>query len=110
MSLHAPSLALSRWRAAALLFCAWTFVGCVAVAGGFAAALSGGRPLPSTYFIVSNLGGMWLWALYTPLVFALCRRHPLFGAGWGRSAAAHAALFGVLWSLELAFASVLDAL
>ncbi len=110
MALRSLPVALSRWRAVVLCFCAWTVVGCVAVAGGVGAALSAGRPLPSAYFFVSNIVGMWLWALYTPLIFALCRRHPLVGAGWQRSAGLHVALFLVLWSLELAFVSVLDAL
>ena len=100
---------MSLLRKAALVLAAWTFVGSMAVAGGVASALSAGRPLPTLYFVVNNLAGMWLWALYTPLIFALCRRHPLVGAGWRLSAALHAALFGALWSLELVFVSVLDA-
>ncbi|MCY1023873.1 sensor histidine kinase [Pyxidicoccus sp. MSG2] len=99
---------ISRWRAAALIFSAWTLVGCVAVAGGVAAALSTGRPLPSTFFFFSNILGMWLWALYTPLIFTLCERYPLDGPAWRRGVGAHAALFLVLWSLEFAFGSVLD--
>ena len=105
-----PPVVLSRWRVAALVFCAWTLVGCVAVAGGVAAALSAGRQLPTAYFFVNNMVGMWLWALYTPLIFALCRRHPLEGAHWLRSAGYHAALFGVLWGMEAAYASVLEML
>ncbi len=104
----APTPPRSRWRSAAILLCAWTLVGCVAIAGGVASSqVSGGR-LPSTFFFVNNLVGMWLWALYTPLIFGLVERHPLDGPTWRRGIALHVALFLVLWGLELAFASVLD--
>ena len=105
-----PPAAPRRLRAVALLLGAWTLVGCVAVAGGGGGALSAGRPLPGAFFFVSNLVGMWLWALYTPLVLRLCERHPLDGPARGRAVAAHAGLFAALWSGELALGAALGAL
>ncbi|WP_254614717.1 MULTISPECIES: sensor histidine kinase [unclassified Myxococcus] len=108
MTMSFPAVAVSRWRAMALTGGVWTLVGCVAVAGGVGGALSTGRPLPSTFFFLSNILGMWLWALYTPLIFRLCERYPLDGPRWRRGVGVHVALFLVLWGLEFVVGWVLE--
>ena len=82
----AASARAAGWRAAPAVFGAWTLVGLVGLAGAFA----GGEAVPLSR-VFWTLESVWLWALFTPLIFAAARRWPLEQDSWRRHLGAHAA-------------------
>lgn len=88
-----PAVALghrssSRFVRGGLVFLAWTLVGAVALSRGVAS------PLVCDDIIVI-FQSVWLWALFTPLVFAITSRIAKRFRGWQRGIAHGVASIGV---------------
>jgi two-component system, LytTR family, sensor kinase len=87
-----PRTARSWLGAAALVAGGWTFVGLFGIARDWALSLTTDRPARSVEDMWWTMESVWLWALFTPLIFALCRRFPLERGRAARNLAVHAAL------------------
>ena len=72
----------------------WTALACLETTRVWARVLAEpalpGVPRSWPMLLPAYLPWWWLWALLTPVVFALAARWPLHGERWGRHAAAHA--------------------
>jgi two-component system, LytTR family, sensor kinase len=77
------NLAVTRTRARYLLIVgamiagAWTLVALVSTGQWYFFRLTSGRPAPWPSALVDNLVSCWLWALFTPAIVWLARRHPV---------------------------------
>jgi two-component system, LytTR family, sensor kinase len=75
----------TRWL---WIFCAWTIVGSLFTAQEIAVAKFRGVPV-NWVFVIIEFVYWYVWAAYTPLVFALAKRLPLTGPRLGLHIAAH---------------------
>jgi two-component system, LytTR family, sensor kinase len=73
------------------VFAGWTALALFFAASTSLTYRSTGRPANWSLNVQRALAEWWLWALLTPLVFALARRFPLQGPRWPRNLAVHAA-------------------
>lgn len=77
----------AAWRRYAIAFVVWTLAGIVlAEQSRTLGATIGDYPR----FLLSMLSGMWLWALFTPLIMDLGQRWPLEQGTWLRNLPKHA--------------------
>ena len=89
----------ARVWVAALAF--WTVIGLLESATAFVRMYDTPRRLTWTQVLVWNLPWWLIWALLTPLVFALARRIPLHGERWARGIAVHLGVSFVFASIHL---------
>lgn len=66
-----------------------------------------GRPRSWTIAITGNMPWWLLWALLTPVVFAVARRFRLTGPGWPASAAAHFLIGLIVSTVHVAVAGLI---
>jgi two-component system, LytTR family, sensor kinase len=88
----------SRWVIWALSFGAASAIGLLLAAQWVLASGTSGSTIRWSYALTWVLPEWYLWAAFTPLVFALAARFPFGRATWRRSAAVHliaAAVLGV---------------
>lgn len=84
---RAPARARPAWRRYAISFVVWTLAGIVlAEQSRTLGAVVGDYPR----FLLSMLSGMWLWAMFTPLIMDLGQRWPLEHGTWLRNLPKHA--------------------
>jgi hypothetical protein len=63
--------------AGAMIAGAWTLVAVVSTGQWYFFRLTSGRPAPWPSALADNLVSCWLWALFTPAIVWLARRHPV---------------------------------
>ena len=93
-------------RNAALVFFAWTLAGLFFFSQGLAQKYVSHEPTPWWHYLISWLTGVYLCALFTPVVLWLGRKFPIERRNWFRRTALHL-LFSMVFSTgELAAHSV----
>jgi two-component system, LytTR family, sensor kinase len=86
----------SRWVTWAVSFGAATAIGVLLAAQWVLASGTSGATIRWSYALTWVLPEWYLWAVLTPLVFALAVKFPFGRATWRRSAAVHLAAAGAL--------------
>jgi hypothetical protein len=68
---------MPRWRVWLSVWAGWTALALFLAVGNSLTYLGNGRPANWALSIKRSIAGWWVWALLTPVVFALARRFPL---------------------------------
>ena len=103
--------ALPRWWGqAALVVGGWTAVGVFLILQGLFLAAASGQPYDVGTRSLWIMESMWVWAAFTPAIFALARRFPLERGVRGRNLALHAVFAVGLVVLDVAVDGAVAAL
>jgi hypothetical protein len=103
--------ALPRWLGpAALVFGGWTALWAFSLSQQVLLRATTGQGGPTFQSTFWGLESVWLWAAFTPFIFAVARRFPLERGTWARHLAAHLVAAAFFCVVDVAFDSVVTAL